>query len=691
MLELNTPAVNLRMVGPIYSARLRKLEIVTIEDLLFHLPSRYDDFSSISKINNLQIGDKTTVIGEITSFENIFTKYGKKIQKALLTDDTGTVEIIWYNQTFLKNILVLGTNIAICGDVKIFGSKLVFESPDYEIIKHSQDSQQSQSNHLVHSGRLVPIYPETAGISSKWLRSRIYSLLFKFLPDIQEYLPPSVLRDHNLINRKKAVYQVHFPNNPREAENARRRLAFDELLSFQLLSNIRKQKWQNLKVKFRLSISDYLPQIRMFIDKLPFNLTLGQEKALNEILIDLERDKPMNRLLEGDVGSGKTVVAAISMFAVHLNKLQSVFMAPTEILARQHYDTINALLKPYKINIKFLSGSSKYKDELINSKFDVLVGTHALLSDKLKLKKLGLIIIDEQQRFGVEQRARLRGKGINPHVLTLTATPIPRTIALTLYADLDLSVIGELPIGRRMIKTWVVPREKRKAAYKWIQKQIEESNPRNQAFIICPLIDESENLSSVKASKAEYSKLKKEIFPNLRLGLLHGQLKPNEKDKVMKNMKENKYDILVATPVVEVGIDIPTATIIMIEGAERFGLSQLHQLRGRVGRNNTQSYCLLFTETENTEIISRLKILETNFSGPRIAELDLKLRGAGELYGVRQHGNLGPKIADISDLPLISETKKALNYILLHEPAFLQHSLLKEKVQKYKIESIAPD
>jgi ATP-dependent DNA helicase RecG len=684
MLDLSTPVFNLRMVGPIYSSRLKKLGITTVSDLLYHLPFRYEDYSVISKINLLKVGERVTILGKIQSFKNIYTKHGKKIQKAILADETGQIEIVWYNQPFLKNILKEGSTLSICGEAKWFGNSLSFESPEYEIVKQT-------TGRLIHTGKLVPIYPETAGVSSKWLRSRIYNLLYKWTPTISEDLPFFILRENHLIGKREAIYRAHFPRSKKDIEEAKRRLSFDELLILQLAAQKRQKEWQEKKVSFLFSVHKYLPQIEKFIDNLPFELTFSQQKAVNDLLTDLEKEKPMNRLLEGDVGSGKTVVATIAMFVAHLNGFQSVFMAPTEILANQHFFTIGSLLKPYKIKTKIMTGSTKNKDKLKERSFDILVGTHALLSEKLKLKKLGLVIIDEQQRFGVSQRALLREKGTNPHVLTLTATPIPRTIALTLYVDLDLSVIDELPKGRQLVKTWVVPPEKREAAYQWIQKQIEKSNHQNQAFIICPLIEESENLLTVKAATVEYERLKNDIFPKLQLGLLHGRMKNKDKDQMMIKLKNKKLDILVATPVVEVGIDIPSATIMMIEGSERFGLSQLHQLRGRVGRNHQQSYCLLFTDSTKSKVMERLKYLETIFSGPKLAELDLKLRGFGELFGTRQHGNLGLKIADITDLSLIEETRRATAVILSKDEKLSGFPLLKEKVEKYKIERVAPD
>lgn len=686
MLPLPTPVTSLKMVGPTYALRLKKMGIETVEDLLYHIPFRYEDFSIISKINLLQTGERVTVVGTIVSIGNVYTKQGKKIQKAKIADETGEIEVVWYNQPFLVNLLRPETRITVAGEVSWFGHNLVFESPDYEIIKQATGNRQ-QVTKLIHTGRLVPIYPETAGVSSKWLRTRIDSILHKFSPQIAEFLPASTLHYFKLIKEQEAIYRIHFPQNMQQAEAGRRRLAFDELLILQLAAKTRRQEWQKETVCHKFQISIYRKQIQEFISKLPFELTAAQKKAVGQILTDLSSDRPMNRLLEGDVGSGKTVVATIAMYVTYLNGYQSTFMAPTEILASQHFETTSKFLHPYGVKIALLTGGSKEE----SNNFDIFVGTHALLQKKVIFPKLALVVIDEQQRFGVEQRAILREKGRNPHVLTMTATPIPRSIALTIYGDLDLSILEEMPKGRIPIKTWVVPLEKREAAYNWIRKQIKTTPSKQQTFIICPLIEESETLTTVKAAKIEYQYLKKEIFPDLSLELLHGRLKSKEKEKIMKNYKNGLIDILVATPVVEVGIDIPTATIMMIEAAERFGLAQLHQLRGRVGRGDQQSYCLLFTESNNPQVVSRLKLLETTFNGPKLAELDLKLRGAGEIFGTRQHGQMSLKIADISDLSLIEETKKAAGFLTSFSPTLSSFPLLQDRLQKYTIKKIAPD
>lgn len=693
MLALSTPVATLRMVGPIYAARLAKLGIHTVDELLMHIPFRYENYTLISKIVNLQAGEKVSIVGIITSFTNIYTKHGKKIQKAKVADETGEIEVIWYNQPFLKNILKVNTKVSLAGKVNWFGHSLVFESPEYEFIRQTTDNRQQITNNLIHTAGLIPIYPETEGLSSKWLRSRINTILTKLSPLIPEVLPNNILSEYNLLGRREAIYFIHFPKTLEQAEEAHRRLSFDELITFQIATEMIRKQMEKKIVRYKLKIPAFSNQLDNFISDLPFELTSSQRRATAETLSDLSKSTPMNRLLEGDVGSGKTVVAAIAMYMTYLNGFQSVLMAPTEILANQHYRTIKTLLEPYGIKVALLTSSiTTHNLELItHNHYDIFVGTHALLYDKLQIKNLALVVIDEQQRFGVEQRAVLREKGDNPHVLILTATPIPRTIALSFYADLNLSILSEMPKGRMKIKTWVVPNEKRLAAYNWIKAQLEESKFSQQAFIICPFIEESESLETVKAVKVEYKRLKTEVFPDLKLGLLHGKMKAHEKEKVMADLKNGKLDVLVSTPVVEVGIDIPTATIMMIEAAERFGLSQLHQLRGRVGRGNLPSYCLLFTESEDENIIKRLKILEKVFSGPELAEYDLKLRGMGEIFGTRQHGFFGFKIADLTDLILLEECKEAANLLMTNDQSLSNLPLLKEEVQKYTIKKIAPD
>jgi ATP-dependent DNA helicase RecG len=673
-LSLNMPIQDLFMVGKTYASRLKKLKIKTVEDLLHHYPFRYEDFRLISKISRVQPGEKVTLQGEVIACQNIYTKTGKKIQKAVVRDSSGQIEAVWFNQPFIPQALKPGLKVSLSGKVNFFGRKLSLVSPEYELVKGSS----------VHTGRLVPIYPETYGLSSKWLRSRIAPVLNQLKDKIPDWLPESLKKSEGLLDLKNALRKIHFPENEEDIQIARKRLKFDELFFIQLQTLIRKKNWQKNKISHPFLINQ--DKILKFIQSLPFALTAAQNRAVKEILNDLKKKKPMNRLLEGDVGSGKTVVAAIALYAAFLNKLQAAFMAPTEILAQQHYQTIKALLEPLGVKIALLTGNQKLKIE--NCEWKIVIGTHALIYDKVKIDNLGLVVIDEQHRFGVEQRAKLIKKGKAPHLLTMTATPIPRTIALTLYGDLDLSVLEEMPRGRKKIKTWVVPWQKREAAYDWVKKQIKKN--QSQAFLVCPLIEASdkESMKDIRAAAAEFSRLTNQVFPQFKLALLHGRLKTKEKEKIVNQFKNKKLHLLVATPVVEVGLDMPQATIMIIEGAERFGLAQLHQLRGRVGRSDKQSYCLLFASQKDKESRQRLQAMQKYHSGFKLAEIDLKLRGPGEIYGTSQHGFINLKIASFADADLIEKTKKAGEKIIPH---LNQFPLLKGKIKKDRIKQVEPN
>ena len=690
-INLNSPVENLPFVGPTYAKRLEKLGIFTIEDLINHFPFRYDDFSLISPIARVQAGEAVTIKAKLLNIKNEYTKMGKKIQKATVTDLSGETEIIWFNQPYLVKTIKVGETYQFSGKADWFGRKIILVSPEYEKCQSTVNSLQYTAS--LHTGRLVPIYPETYGISSKWLRTRIKSALQLSGNQIEEFLPTQIILKENLIPEKQAIFKIHFPENKAAAEKAKQRLAFDELFLIQLSALKRKQEWQKINLGHRFKIDQ--EKLIKFISTLPFELTNAQKKVIKEITSDLALEKPMNRLLQGDVGSGKTVIAAIAMYIAFLNGLSSVLMAPTEILASQHYQTLTTLLSSSGIKVELITSSHKKQlttcpagRRVNNSQLAIFVGTHALLYNKLVSENVGLVVIDEQHRFGVEQRAKLVQKGKSPHLLTMTATPIPRTITLTLFGDLDFSCLDEMPKGRQKIKTWVVPPQKRQDAYKWIRTHVKGT--KEQAFIICPLIEESETLGSVKAATSEFEYLRKIIFPDLRLGLLHGRLKIKEKDNVLQDFRKGELDILVATPVVEVGIDIPNATIMMIEGAERFGLAQLHQLRGRVGRSNLESYCLLFTENQNPLVIKRLKFLETNFIGMEIAEFDLKLRGPGEIYGTKQHGFPDLRVASFGDLNLIEHTRHAANILITNYQLLITNPIspLNKKLQKYKINEV---
>ncbi len=679
-MNLKAPIKDAGRIYKMYSGRLEKLGIETFEDFLFHIPNRYNDYSIVSSIGSIQPGEVVTIQGTVTEIKTSYISRFKTLQKAKIDDSTGVVEITWFNQPYLTKTIQEGLKLSVSGTIHQFKNKLTMESPDYELL--------NDTGNTIHTARLVPIYPETRGITSKWIRRQVYNLLQTERDALVEYLPQNLLDKHGLFPIYQAVEQIHFPDSFETASKARERLGFDEMITIQLAAIKRRSEWRAQKKGFAFNVTKYQKQIDTFLQMLPFELTPSQKQSIEEIFADLIQDKPMNRLLEGDVGSGKTVVSAIAMYVTHLNGYQSVLMAPTEILANQHYATISTLLTPFGIQIDLATGSRKTMNKG-NKKYnstDVLVGTHAVLSKGIELTKLGLVVIDEQQRFGVEQRAILRQKGKNPHLFTMTATPIPRTIALTLYGDLDLSVLSELPKGRKRIKTWLVPEEKRESGYQWIRNEIKQNE--TQAFIVCPFIEESENMTTVKAATKEFEKLKTDVFPDLKLGLLHGKLKAKEKDTILDDFRDKKIDILVATPVVEVGIDIPNATIIVIEAAERFGLAQLHQLRGRVGRGDQQSYCLLFTDSKTPATIERLKAMETSHSGAELAELDLKMRGSGELYGTRQHGRTKLKVASFADFELIEKTKKAAQE-LFHK--LDEYPQLKDKIEAIAAKQVSPD
>ncbi|HSW47740.1 MAG TPA: ATP-dependent DNA helicase RecG [Candidatus Saccharimonadales bacterium] len=667
---ITTGGRNLKM----YATRLENLGIFTFEDFLMHLPARYEDYSIVSKINQVQNGETVTIQGQVVDVKNQYLRGGRirTYQKAIVTDDTGEIQLLWFNQPFLIKSIPIGAKISVSGRVETTARTKSIKSPVFEILFDDKN---------IHTGRLIPVYPETKGITSKWLRRQIYNILSQFENELIEYLPTKVLSENKFPEYAKAIKEVHFPTSLEKAEIARSRLGFDELLFLQLAANKRRGAWRKKTIGNLFKIAEYEKDLDKLIGSLPFTLTDSQINALNEIKKDLNSNKPMNRLLQGDVGSGKTVVAAIAMYLAHLNGFQSVLMAPTEILAQQHFKTIDQFLSKFGLRVKLVTSNTKLTEE-----FDILVGTHSVLSEKIKFSNLGLIVIDEQQRFGVQQRSVIREKGKNPHLLTMTATPIPRTVALTMYGDLDLSYLRDMPKNRLRIKTWLVPPEKREPGYEWIRKQIIET--KSQVFVICPFIEQSESMQTIKAASKEYERLRKEVFPDLKLGLLHGKLKGREKTEVLNKFRDGEFDILVATPVVEVGIDIPNATIIMIEAAERFGLAQLHQLRGRVGRGDKQSYCLLFTDNETAQTSTRLKGMESLYSGAELAELDLKIRGMGNMYGTAQHGIPSLKAASFSDTNLIIKAKNEADKLF---PVLSKYPMLEKKVDDITVEVVSPD
>ena len=691
-------------IGFSYAKKLAFLGLLTVEDLINHYPFRYDDFSEVSTALEAQIGQKITLQGEIWSIANIYTRSRKIITKAVFNDGTTPVELTWFNSPWLTKQISSGDQLQISGKISKYKNKFTMIAPVWEKLTqakasevrgvadlHSfsppqadvfEDQDDRTSEPTIHTGRLVPIYPETYGVSSKWLRSKINQILPALT--IEDPLPEVI--KNNLIDLPEALQKVHFPNDWADVEKARARLEFDELFYIQLATQKVRQDWRNKPNIGQFQVDQ--KKVDSFLKKLPFQLTKAQLRVIEEILADLQTGRPMNRLVQGEVGSGKTIVAAVIAYLTFLNGYRSFYMAPTEILAFQHFDTLSNLLEPLGIKVGIYTGSRKFTQKHnVKTTPDIIIGTHALLSAKLDIPDVGLIIIDEQQRFGVEQRSVLRSKAKVPHFLTMTATPIPRTVALTLYGDLDLSIIDELPKGRLPVRTHVVPSKKRLDAYTFIEKKVREGD---QVYIITPLIDESETLQSVKAATVEFEKLQREVFPDLKLGLLHGRLKSKDKEAVLNAFKNRQIAILVSTSVVEVGVDVTNATIMVIEGAERFGLAQLHQLRGRVGRGSKESFCFLFTGVEDSQNTSRLKNLEKIHDGLKLSELDLKIRGSGEIFGKKQSGRFELKIASLTNLTLIEKTKTAAEKLLKDNPTLDKYPLLQAQLQELA-SNVMPD
>lgn len=698
-MNFSTPIEEIPKVGPQYQKKLKKLGIKNVKDLLFHFPHRYEDFSNFVPISKARLGETISVKGKILSIENTRTwKKRMNLTQAIVEDGSGAIKVIWFNQPFLTNTLKNGTLVSLSGKVALGKKETYLSSPIYEKISpadFNRESFQEINGNLTHTGRLVPVYPETEGLSSRWLRYIIRPFLVQLSDPsldekeknkISEPLPEKIIKKHQLMPIEQALWQIHFPDSMKSAKKARERFSFESLITIQLTvlrEKLRLAKEKAIKIPLNLDL------IKEFLKKLPFKLTDSQKKSSWQILKDMEKERPMNRLLEGDVGSGKTVVAAMAGLSAAKAGYQAVLMAPTEILAKQHFKTFKGLVKNFNLKIGLLTGETKTK-----GKADILIGTHALIQEGVKFQKLALVILDEQHRFGVEQRAKLcQNSSTIPHLLSMTATPIPRTMALTIYGDLDLSLLDELPKGRKKIITSVVPPEKRKAAYGFIRKQVKEGR---QVFVICPRIESATKTSSekkrkdffgwaeVKAVKEEHEKLSKIIFPDLKIGQLHGKMKPDEKEKIMKNFKNKKIDLLVSTSVVEVGIDVPNATVMMIEGAERFGLSQLHQFRGRVGRSEYQSFCFLFTSSSAKKTHQRLKALISSENGFALAEKDLEIRGPGEILGKSQWGVPDLAMDSLKDVFLLEKTKKTAKELLEEDPELKKYPLLREKLKNFR-------
>lgn len=641
--NLKDPIDKVNGIGNVYKSILNKLGIKTIEDLLLHIPSRYNDRSEISKISSLVVNQFATVKVEIQEIKNIFTKYrGMIITKAVVFDETGKIDAVWFNQKFIVKSIKKGDTVILHGKINPNGNKLNIASPEWELA-NGDDS--------VSIG-IIPVYPLTDGISSKYIQKKIQDVIKNI--EIPEIIPEIILEEHNLMGRHDSIINIHIPISQQIIEVAKYRLSFEELLLMHLHGIHTKSEWEKQKNSHKIEITQN--QIDEFKSLMGFDLTKSQNAVILEILHDLKKEYPMNRLLQGDVGSGKTVVAEVAILAALESGFNVILMAPTQILAEQHFSKISKHLEKFGYEVLLLSGNSK-ANKIDSKKPYLIISTHAVLYDLDSFDNIGLIIIDEQHKFGVEQRTRIINhytkNGLTPNLLTMTATPIPRSLALAFYGDLSLSVINEMPVGRKQTSTKVITEKDRIKAYTWIRSKI--INEGDQVFIVCPFIEKSdiEELKDIKSAESEFERIEK-IFPKLKVGLVHGKIK--DKDFVINKFKEKKLDILVATPVIEVGIDIPDANIIVIENPERFGLASLHQLRGRVGRGGKQGYCILFASKDSSSV-DRLKSLENIYNGAELAEIDMKIRGPGNIYGTEQHGYLNLKVADITDFELVKKTK----------------------------------
>lgn len=731
MLHPDSPLKSVSKITPKYVRVLEKLGLFSIRDFLFYFPFRYDDFSKTGVLSQEYVGQTVTIEGKVAKAKLVrIFKRRMTIQEIIIQDENNMpLKITWFNQPFILESLKEGASVRVSGKLSVNKKYFSMVSPAWE--KASRDA--------TNTGRLVPVYSQTTGLTSRWIRWQMKPLLSsaREIPDI---LPVEIRKKFNLYDIYTALVQIHFPDSREKLVRAQKRFAFEEMFLVQLKSLQVKKQWEennSLKIKFDQEL------IKKFVSSLPFKLTDAQKKASFEILKDLEKPKPMNRLLNGDVGSGKTVVAAISALQAASLGYQVAIMAPTEVLARQHFESFCKLFDNYKFNITLLTnsykltchprldrgsrtqnisldsrlpaspaggrgndkmGRAKLLQEISSGKINIVIGTHALIQkdihpvksgeagakllNRVRFKNLALVIIDEQHRFGVAQRAALQSETMKiddgksktiPHLLTMTATPIPRTLAIAFFGSLDLSILDEMPKNRKAIITKIIPPADRKLTYEFIRKEVVSGR---QVFVIFPLVEESKVLTEVRAATEESKKLEK-IFPEFKIGLMHGRLKAKEKEEVMQKFKDKKTHILVSTSVVEVGIDVPNATIMIIENAERFGLSQLHQFRGRVGRGEHQSYCFLFTESDTQKSSDRLKALEKTSDGFEISKIDLELRGPGQFFGTLQSGLPDIAMENLTNIKLIKFARVEAQNILNIDPQLKKHPLLADALQKF--------
>ncbi|OOP56503.1 MAG: ATP-dependent DNA helicase RecG [Candidatus Brocadia carolinensis] len=663
----------LKGVGPRKAEIFGKLGVHTIRDMLFYFPRDYKDRTRIQKISDAVIGAEITIQGKVLGVQARMARSRKNVLEVFVGDGTGSIAATWFNQPFLTNKFHVGDRVFLHGKVGAY-KYLQLLSPEYEIV------QDDEAN--AKEGSIVPVYPLTEHMSQTHFRKIMKEAVHLFAAGIDEIFPQEIIRKNQLLPINDAIVNIHFPETFESLKHARFRLVYDELFTLELAMALRKRgikEETGISFKVGANVDSHIRKL------IPFTLTNAQERVIQEITGDMRSNKPMNRLLQGDVGSGKTVVAIYAILAAIANGYQTAFMAPTEILAKQHFHTMQRYLARSHVRTHLLTGDTNLRqkknslEQIKTGQVDLIVGTHALIEETVQFHQLGLVVIDEQHKFGVVQRLKLKKKGVCPDVLIMTATPIPRTLSLTLFGDLDFSLLDEMPPGRTPAKTIWVTQDRENQAYDFIKGEIAKGR---QAFIVYPLVEDSESFD-LKSAVTEAKRLQSEVFPSHQVGLLHGQMKSSEKDKVMVDFKEKKYDILVSTVIIEVGIDIPNATVMVIVHAERFGLSQLHQLRGRIGRGSEQSYCLLFGNPNSSVSNERLKIMTSTCDGFKIAEMDFRLRGPGEFFGTRQHGLPELRISDlIKDFPILKKAHSDAFELVSNDPQLTldTHLRMRERV-----------
>ncbi len=673
----------LKGVGEKVGEKFRKLGINTIGDILSHYPKEYEDRRQIIPLAECELEVSQNVLVTVCSKPQVMKKGSKVIVNFRVKDSSSAIMVTYFGQPYLKNQFEIGGKYLLYGKIKHKYGQLEMDSPEFQRVKNEED--------LRTVAKITPIYPSTKGLSQKVIRSLIKTSIEEAIENVEETLPAYILEAHGLISKQDAVRNIHFPKENELFLAARKRLVFEELFLLQL-------SLYQLKADFATKLMGLshkiTPRLKEFMDNLPFELTNAQKRVMREIVGDMKSSYAMNRLVQGDVGSGKTVIAAISLFMAIMDGFQGALMAPTEVLALQHYEFIKEIMEPFGIEVASLTGSTtaKQKRELLKGleedRIKIVIGTHALIEDNVVIPKLGLVITDEQHRFGVRQRLKLTEKGAMPDVMVMTATPIPRTLALILYGDMDISIIDELPPGRHPIKTNAVDSAYHPRIYNFIMKQIGEGR---QCYIICPMVEENEKLSDLK-NVVDYAEYLSEQLVGIKVDYLHGKMKPKQKNEIMGRFASGEVNVLISTTVIEVGVNVPNASLIVIENAERFGLAQLHQLRGRVGRGKHQSYCILVSDSKNKVTKKRLKIMEDSTDGFVIAETDLKLRGPGEFFGTRQHGLPEMKIANLyTDAKVLSDVQVCVKTLLKSDPSLEQSEhmeLLDDIKQKLNRQSL---